>query len=61
MLATLTTIATPRYSEGVGISGDIGRLLGPLFIVIFTSMIQTSFMLLLFIRFAITHAAILFS
>ena len=35
MLATLTTIATPRYSEGVGISGDIGRLLGPLFIVIF--------------------------
>jgi len=61
MLATLTTIATPRYSEGVGISGDVGRLLGPLFIVIFTSMIQTYFMLLLFIRFAITHAAILFS
>ena len=49
MLATLTTIATPRYSEGVGISGDVGRLLGPLFIVIFTSMIQTSFMLLLFL------------
>ena len=37
MLATLTTIATPRYSEGVGISGDVGRLLGPLFIVILTS------------------------
>ena len=61
MLATLTTIATPRYSEGVGISGDVGRLLGPLFIVIFTFMIQTYFMLLLFIRFTITHAAILFS
>ena len=61
MLATLTTIATPRYSEGVGISGDVGRLLGPLFIVIFTSMIQTYEMLLLFIRFAIAHAAILFS
>ena len=59
MLATLTTIATPRYSEGIGISGD-GRLLGPLFIVFFTSMIQTYLMLLLFIRFAITHAAILF-
>ena len=59
MLATLTTIATPRYSEGVGISGDVGRLLGPLFIVMFTSMIQTYFMLLLFIRFAITHASII--
>ena len=47
--------------EGVGISGQVGRLLGPLFNVIFTSMIQTYFMLLLFIRFAITHAAILFS
>ena len=55
MLATLTTIATPRYSEGVGISGDVGRLLGPLFIVIFTSMIQTYYMLLLFMRFATTH------
>ena len=55
MLTTLTTIATPRYSEGVGISGDVGRLLGPLFNVIFTSMIQTYFMLLLFKRFAITH------
>ena len=43
MPATLTTIATPRYSEGVGISGDVGRLLGPLLIVIFTSMIQTFF------------------
>ena len=59
MLATLTTIASPRYSEGVGISGDVGRLLGPLFIVMFTSMIQTYFMLLLFIRFAITHASII--
>ena len=29
MLATLATIATPRYGEGVGISGDVGRLLGP--------------------------------
>ena len=62
MLATLSTIATLRYSEGVGISGDIGRLLGPLFIVIFRSMmILTCFMLLPFIRFAITHAAILLS
>ena len=41
MLATLTTIATPRYSEGVGISGDVRRLLGPLFMVIFTPTIQT--------------------
>ena len=32
MLATLTTIATPRYSEGVGISDYVGHLLGPLFI-----------------------------
>ena len=61
MLATLTTIATPRYSEGIGISGEVGRLLGPSFIVFFSSVIQTYFMLLLFIRFAITHAAILFS
>ena len=61
MLATLTTIANPRYGEGVGISGGVGCLLGPLFIVIFTSMIQTYFMLLLFIRFAITYAPILFS
>ena len=61
MLATLTTIATPTYSAGVGIFGDVGCLLGPLFIIFFTSMIQTCFMLLLFIRFAITHAAILFS
>ena len=61
MLATLTTTATPRYSEGVGMSGDVGRSLGPLFIVIFTSTIQTYFMLLQFIRFAITRAAILFS
>ena len=37
------------------------RLLGPLFIVNFTSMIQTYLVLLLFIRFATTHAAILFS
>ena len=29
MLATLTTIATPRYSGGVGVSGDVGRSLGP--------------------------------
>ena len=51
MLATLTTIATPRYSERVGISGDdVGRLLGPLFIVFFTSMIQTYFMLLPFMQ-----------
>ena len=35
MLATLPTIATPRCSEGVGISGDVGRLLGHLVIVIF--------------------------
>ena len=35
MLATLTTIATPRCNEGVGMSGDVGRSLGPLFIVIF--------------------------
>ena len=41
MLATLITIATPRYSEGVGISGDVGRLLGPLLIIIFTPIIQT--------------------
>ena len=34
-LATLTTIATPRYNEGVGMSGDVRRSLGPLFIVIF--------------------------
>ena len=61
MLATLTTIATPRCSEGAGISGDVGHVLGPLFVVIFTSMVQIYFMLLLFIRFAITHAAILFS
>ena len=61
MLATLTAIATPRYSEGVGIFGDVGLLLGPLFIDIFASMIQTYFVLLLFIRFAVTHAAILFS
>ena len=61
MLATLTTIANPRYSEGVGMSGDVGRSLGPLLSVIFTSMIQTYFMLLLFIRVAVTHAAILFS
>ena len=61
MLATLTTIAIPRYNEGVGISGDVGCLLGPLFIVLFTSMTQTYFILLLFIRFAITHVAILFS
>ena len=61
MLATLTTIATPRYSEGVRISGDVGRLLGPSFIVIFPPMIQTYLMLLPFTRFAITHAAILFS
>ena len=60
MLATLTTIATPRYSEGVGISGEVGRLLGPLFIVIFTSMIQTYYVSMLFVHFAITHAAILF-
>ena len=43
MIATLTTIATPRYSEGVGISRDVGRLLVPFFIDIFTSMIQTYF------------------
>ena len=61
MLATLTTIATQRYSEEVGISNEVGRLLGPLFTVFFMSMIQSYFMLLLFIRFAITHAAILFS
>ena len=61
MLATLTTIATPRCNEGVGMSGDDGRSLGPLFIVIFTSTIQTCFMLLLFIRFTISHAVILFS
>ena len=60
MLATLTTIATAKYSERVGNFGDVGRLLGPLFIGILTSMIQTYFMLL-FIRFAITHAAILLS
>ena len=54
MLATLTTIASLRYNEGVGISGDVGRLLGPSLIVIFTSMIQTYLMLLLFIRLAIT-------
>ena len=59
MLTTLTAIA--RCSEGVGISGDVGRLLRPLFIVIFTSTIQTCFMLVLFLRLAITHAAILFS
>ena len=41
--------------------GDVGRSLGPLLIGIFTSTIQAYFMLLLFIRFAITHAAILFS
>ena len=41
--------------------GDVGLLLGPLFIDIFASMIQTYFVLLLFIRFAVTHAAILFS
>ena len=35
MLGTLTTIATPRCSEGVGMFGDVGLLLGPLFIVIF--------------------------
>ena len=35
ILATLTPIATPRYSEGAGISGDVGRLLRPLFIVTF--------------------------
>ena len=57
MLATLTTIATPRYSERVGMSGDVGRSLRPVFVVIFTSTIQTYFMLLLFIRFAITRAA----
>ena len=61
MRATLTTIATLRYSEGVGISGDVGRLLGLLFIVILTPLVQTYFMLLLFIRVAITHAVILFS
>ena len=61
MLATLTMGATPIYSEGVGISGDAGRLLGPLFIGNFKSTIQTNFMYLLFIHFAITHAAILFS
>ena len=41
MLATLTTIAPPRYSEGVRMPGDVGRSLGPLFIVVFTSTIQT--------------------
>ena len=29
MLATLVRIATPRYGEGVEISGDDGPLLGP--------------------------------
>ena len=38
-------------------SGVVGRSLRPLFILIFTSTIQTRFMLLLFIRFAITRAA----
>ena len=61
MFATLTTIATPRYTDEVGISGDVGRLLGPSFIAIFTFMIQTYFKLLLFIRLATIHAAILFS
>ena len=42
-------------------SGVVGRSLRPLFILNFTSTIQTRFMLLLFIRFAITRAAILFS
>ena len=61
MLATLTTTATPRYSEGVGTSGDLGRFLGLLLIAIFMSMVQANFMVLLFIRSAITNAAILFS
>ena len=34
ILATLTTISTPRCSDGVGMPGDVGRSLGPLFIVI---------------------------
>ena len=34
MLATLTTIATPRYNEGLGMSGEVGCSLGPLLIVI---------------------------
>ena len=42
-------------------SGDVRRSLGPLVIVIFTSTIQTRSMLFLFMRFAITHAAIPFS
>ena len=50
MLATLTTISTPKCSEGVEMSGDVGRSLGPLFIVIFMSEIQTRFKLLQFIR-----------
>ena len=41
--------------------GDVGRSLRLLFIVVFTSTIQTYFMLPLFIRFAITHAVTLFS
>ena len=40
MLATLTTIAPPRCNEGVEIPGNVGRALGPLFMVIFTSTIQ---------------------
>ena len=34
-LVTPTTIATPRYSEGIGISGFVGRSLEPLSIVFF--------------------------
>ena len=60
-MATLTTIATPRCNEGAGMSGDVGHSLGPLVITILTSTIQICFMLLLFIRFAIIHAAILSS
>ena len=60
ILATLTTIAIPRCNEGVGMSGDVGRSLGLLFTVVSCLRFKFILLLLLFMRFAITYAAILF-
>ena len=42
MLATLTKTVTPKCI--VGMSGNVGRSLGPLFMVVFTCTIQGYFM-----------------
>ena len=57
MLATLTTIATTRYIEWVTISGMSGACWDLCLLLVLRLRFRLIYMLLLFIRFAITHAA----